>query len=298
MSAFRLALALSTLLAWSAGCSLRSGQGPASADVDLASSSPPGHDGESDSAAPPTGPADAADADRVRHPLPPIPGNPLFTNLAISGFPPAVVSVPNGATSARPVLVGLHGSGDRPDWNCDAWRHITSARGFILCLRGAYVPSESTKDDLRYTHHGGAYLRSHLEAALEALERRFAGYVDAERPVMTGFSLGATEIGQLATSNPARFPRVAQVEGGHTVWTSASVGAFAAGGGARVLFACGSRWCLPPAKAAAGRLANSGVEARVVFADVGHTTARPLQEAIMRELAWWLEGDRRWAPFP
>src|SRR5208283_1963661 len=100
---------------------------------------------------------------------------------------------------------------------------------------------------------------------------------------------------QLAIADPASFARVAQVEGGHNVWTAASVRAFAAGGGHRVLFACGSRWCIPLANAAAARLEQGGVQARIVFANVGHTTDRPIQEAIMGELAWWLDGDPRWA---
>ena len=236
-----------------------------------------------------------ADGGDARVALAPIPADPLFTNLSIPGFPEAVVSVPNGATSRRPVLIVLHGSGDRPDWNCDAWRHITGAQGFVLCPRGQFVPSESTKDDRRYTHRGGAYLRAHVDAALAALEARFAAYVDVDRPVMTGFSLGATEIGQLAIDDPSRFSRVAQIEGGHNVWTAAAIGGFSARGGRRVLLGCGSRWCVPLAKAVAGRLGKGGVEARVVFADVGHTTDRPLQEAIMGELGWFLEEDTRWA---
>ena len=239
----------------------------------------------------------ADDASGAAAALAPIPADPLFTNLTIAGFPEAVVSVPNGATSPRPVMIVLHGSGDRPDWNCDAWRHITGARGFVLSLRGQYVPAESTKDDRRYTHRGGAYLRAHVDAALEALAARFAGYVDIERPVVAGFSLGATEVAELAVGAPARFPRVALVEGGHGVWNDVTIRSFA-GEDRRVLFGCGSSWCVPSAKAAALRVANGGVQARTVYANVGHTTDRPLQEAIMSELSWFLEGDLRWASAP
>ncbi|MGH7438720.1 MAG: alpha/beta hydrolase, partial [Polyangiaceae bacterium] len=177
--------------------------------------------------------------------LPPIPAGPLFTNLAVPSYPEAVVSVPNGATSPRPVIVVLHGTGDRPDWNCDAWRHITGARGFVLCPRGDYVPPESTPGDRRFTLRGGAHLRGYLEAAFDALATRFAGYVDVEHPIVTGFSLGATEIAQIALTDPARFSRVALLEGGHGVWTPPAVAAYAAHGGTRVLFGCGSTWCTP-----------------------------------------------------
>jgi poly(3-hydroxybutyrate) depolymerase len=240
----------------------------------------------------PSGGPDAAPA------LAPLPPRPLFTNLVVPPFPEPVVSVPNGATSVRPVVVVLHGSGDRPDWNCDAWRHITGAQGFVLCPRGDDDPRESTAGDRRFTLRGGAHLRGYLRASLDALAARFGGYVDVERPVVTGFSLGAAEIARLALSDPARFPRVALLEGGHDIWTPSSIAAFAARGGSRVLFGCGSTWCLAPARAAAERLHAGGVEARVVFAAVGHTNDRPLQEAIMAELAWFLDGDPRWVARP
>ena len=117
-----------------------------------------------------------------------------------------------------------------------------------------------------------------------------------ERPVVTGFSLGATEIAQVALTEPARFPRVAMLEGGHDVWTDAAAKAFAEHGGSRVLFGCGSSWCTGPAKRTAARLERAGLEARVVFAPVGHTNDRPLQQALMTEIGWFLEGDNRWQP--
>ena len=237
------------------------------------------------------GPLEQAEPDAA---LAPIPSDPLFTNLSIPGFPESVVSVPNAATSRRPVVVVLHGSADRPDWNCDAWRHITGAFGFVLCPRGAYDPAGSTATDRRFTLRGGAHLRAYVDAGLQALQERFGPYVDIDRPIVTGFSLGATEIGQLAIGEPPRFPRVAQLEGGYAIWNPKAIATFLAGGGQRVLFGCGSGWCLPPARAAAAQLGKAGVESRVVFAPVGHTNDRPLQEALMGELEWFLGGDERW----
>jgi predicted esterase len=230
--------------------------------------------------------------------LAPLPDDPLFTNLGPGEGGTDVVAIPNGAISPRPVLVVLHGSGDRPDWNCDAWRHITGARGFVLCPRGEYVAADSTPGDKRYTIRGGAALRAHLDEAFGMLGERFAGYVDETRPLAAGFSLGATEIAQVAILHPERFSRVALLEGGHAVWTASAIRSFVDDGGRRVLFGCGSTWCLGPAQDAAKRLHAGGVEARVVQAPVGHTNDRPLQEAIMTELAWFLDGDARWAAQP
>lgn len=242
--------------------------------------------------------SDAIGLDGAWEALAPIPAEPLFTNLTIAGYPQAVVAVPNGATARRPVVLVLHGSGDRPDWNCDAWRHITGARGFILCPRGAHDPRESTAGDTRYTHRGGAYLRHHVDAALEALAERFGPYVDTATPVAAGFSLGATEIAQMAIADPARFARIALLEGGHGVWTDTTARDFSSKGGLRVLFGCGSAWCTPLAKASAAVLERHGIEAHVVYAAVGHTNDRPLQEAIMREIPWFFAEDPRWASTP
>ena len=224
----------------------------------------------------------------------PLPATPFFASVAIDGFPDAVVSLPNGANSARPVLVVLHGMGGRPDANCEAWRHIIDGSGFVLCLRGQYDPARSLPGDRRYTHVGGAYLRRHVEAGLAALQAQYPGYVDAEKPVLAGFSLGAEEVALLAQSDPPRFPRVAVLEGGVDVWFSSTIGAFASRGGKRVLFGCGAAWCSPLALAAAQGIERGGVPAHVVVANVGHTYDPPLQEAIRGELAWFFDGDDRW----
>lgn len=52
---------------------------------------------------------------------------------------------------------------------------------------------------------------------------------------------------------------------------------------------------MPVAKAAATKLEKVGVESHVVYANVGHTSDRPLQEAIVTEIGWFLGDDSRWA---
>jgi pimeloyl-ACP methyl ester carboxylesterase len=218
-----------------------------------------------------------------------------FVDLSVPGFPDAVVSLPVDASAVQPVLVVLHGMDGRPDVQCDVWRTITRARGFIVCPRGVYDPEHSPPDDARYTLPYGDILRRHVAAALEALRTRFGEIVDVERPLLAGFSLGATEAATLALSEPEVFPRIAILEGGVDGWVGTVPGSFAKGGGIRVLFGCGSSWCTPTARAAAARLSTEGVESRVAWADVGHRNAPELIEAIQRELQWFVEGDDRWA---
>jgi pimeloyl-ACP methyl ester carboxylesterase len=150
-------------------------------------------------------------------------------------------------------------------------------------------------DRRRYTHPGGDALRGHIDAALAALAERYGDLVDVRRPLLAGFSLGATEAALLAQRDGERFPRVALLEGGLDVWWPQSIDQFAWRGGTHVLFGCGSGWCTPPAQAASRRIETEGIEARVAFADVGHRDTPPLQEALRAEFAWFIDGDPRWA---
>jgi predicted esterase len=225
------------------------------------------------------------------------PPRPPFDSLDVRGFPPAVVALPAERALRRPVVVVVHGLGDWPERHCEAWRNLTAARAFVLCPRGDHAPERSRPGDRRYTHPAGPPLRRHIDAALGALAERYGGEVDAVHPTVAGFSLGATEVALLAQSDPARFPRVAILEGGLDVWIASTIRAFAAGGGERVLFGCGSSWCTPLAQAAASRIEQSGVGVLVVSTDVGHTMGPALQDALAGSLPWLL-GDEPLAQSP
>jgi dienelactone hydrolase len=230
----------------------------------------------------------------VAEPLEPLASETPFVDLPVPGFPTAVLGLPEGASSPRPVVVVIHGLASRPDTNCRAWRAMVDAWGFVLCPRGERDAQRSSVGDPRFTHPGGEPLRKHIDAALAALAERYAPYVDTDRPVLAGFSLGATEAALIAQKAPGRFPRLALLEGGLDVWYGPTIDAFA-DEGLRVLFGCGSAWCTPSASSAAARIAGrSRVESRVAFSPVGHVAAPPLQEAIRGQLAWFLAGDDRW----
>jgi len=239
------------------------------------------------SSAPPSVP----DAGEVAPGAAPMPG--FFEPLTVPGHPDAWLSLPTGATTRRPVVVVVHGAGDRPDWQCGGWRHATDAYPFVVCPKGAHS-AESTKGDERYTHAGGAALLGHIDAALAALASRYPDHADTSAPLLVGFSLGASEILALAVESPARFPRVALVEGAWDGWTDARVARFLEGGGTRVLYGCGQRACEVAARVTAQRLVRKGLDARVVFARVGHTFDVPLEEAVREQMGWLVGGDRRW----
>jgi poly(3-hydroxybutyrate) depolymerase len=218
----------------------------------------------------------------------------VFETLAVAGHPDALISLPTGATARRPVLIVVHGSGDRPNWQCEGWRSATAAFPFIVCPTGAYDARWSTPGDTRYTHTGGASLLGYIDASLAALAARYPDQADIHAPLLAGFSLGASEILGLAVKDPPRFPRIALIEGAWDGWTEARVTSYAHGGGEHVLYGAGQRDVERRQRATAKRLADAGLETRVVFAPVGHSFDQRLVDAIGAEVAWLVEGDPRW----
>jgi predicted esterase len=225
----------------------------------------------------------------------PLSSSPYFDELPLPGGNRnhTVVSLPNGAASRRPVLIALHGTGDRPDWACDAWRTITQARAWIVCPRGAHDAQWSTKTDERYAHRESLVdLAAHIDLALVELAKKYPDYVDADHPILAGFSMGAWQALRLSAREPDRFTRLAILEGGYDLAiTNAPALARAH---ARVLFGSGQPDNAAAAKNAAARLAAAGVPARTAFASVGHSFARPMQDALAPHFAWLTEGDARW----
>jgi hypothetical protein len=227
--------------------------------------------------------------------LPPLSTATDLVPLAVPGFRDAIVSVPTRATEPCPVVLALHGNFDRPEWQCEVWRGITRARAFVVCPRGIPRPDAPKSLD-RWTYGKGTEVRAEIDAALVALQARFAGYV-AEGPILyAGFSLGAIHGVGIVAGNAERHPRAVLIEGGHDGWTPARAKSFAAAGGQRVLFACGQRACKTGAAAARKTLEREGVATELVFGgEVGHTYDGPVAAEIARVFSWVVADDPRFA---
>src|SRR5690606_37492105 len=163
-----------------------------------------------------SGSADAADA--VAAEPPELTGTPLV-ELEVEGFNTAAVSVPLGARGMRPVLLALHGNYDRPEWQCSVWREITDGFPWVLCPRG--IPRADAPKSLdRWTYGSAQAVRAEISAALQALSQAYPRYVDTERPIFTGFSLGAILGVKLVSSGEGpRYRAAVFVEGGYNGWT-------------------------------------------------------------------------------
>ena len=209
-----------------------------------------------------------------------------IVELEVPGFGSAVVAPPQGTRAPRPVVVALHGYGDRPDWQCGAWTGVTEARVFVVCPRGIELPSPPGNFAF------GSLLDTEREvfAVLRALEARFTGYVSPER-ALVGFSLGASRAAQLAARNPKEFPRIALVEGGATEWSSRASRSFRDGGGERVLLVCSQAGCEGLLRAQ-GRLSEGpSTQVRVEYlGPLGHTLGPKATAKLKDPWRWLAEG--------
>jgi dienelactone hydrolase len=223
--------------------------------------------------------------------LAPLHADAALVSLPVQGFRDAVVSVPIGATEQRPVVVALHGNFDRPEWQCDVMREITSGFAFILCPRGIARRDVSKSLD-RWEYGSVKQLKQELDAGLSAVRERFAPYVADGPIVMTGFSLGAILARPIVMEDPARFSRVVFTEGGSDGWNFKR---FNSGGGSRVIFGCAQAGCAPKCRGLAQRAERAGVEVRVADGGhIGHTYDGPVAAAIQAEWSWLVETDPNW----
>jgi hypothetical protein len=275
------------------GCDTRAPAPPTSAPAAPAASAAPAAPSASIATAAEPGAPTATEVDAGTVPL--ASPSPLVA-LAVPPFRDAVVSLPLGATTPRPLVIASHGNYDRPEWQCSTWRDIVGDCAFVLCPRGVPRTDSPGPDDVRFTYDGAAPLAREIEAGLTALRARFGAYIDEGPVLYTGFSLGAILGVPFVTRDPARYTRAVLIEGGHSAWTAAAAKQFRAHGGERVLFACGQPSCVGDAKAASARLAKTGAATRVVLGPgVGHGYTGPVATAVKNELAWLLEGDERCA---
>jgi hypothetical protein len=239
--------------------------------------------------------APAPDASPAATPaLEPLRADAEIVALPVDGFRDAMVSVPIGATEKRPVMVALHGNYDRPEWQCEVWREITGGHPFILCPRG--IPrAGAPKSEDRWEYGGMDKTEKELMLGLEALAKRFPGYVDDGPMLFTGFSLGAILGRHILLKHAKRFPRAVLTEGGYEGWSIGHAKRYREAGGERVLFACGQYACKHASTQAARVLEKQQISARVADGgNIGHTYDGRVAKAISSEWDFLLGDDPRW----
>jgi pimeloyl-ACP methyl ester carboxylesterase len=228
-------------------------------------------------------------------PLPPLASQDPYVRLAVADHGDAVVSLPLGATSRRPILVAAGGAGDTPEWQCQVWRDMIQNAGFVLCPRGLPLNPGASGKDLRYYYRNHYALEREVAVGLDALRAKFPDYVDDGPVLYVGFSQGATMGMHLLLQNPKRFPRAVLIEGGMREWLPAATRRYRKGG-ERVLLVCGQPRCVTASRLSADLLERAGVKARAAYGEgEGHGYAGVVAREVRRNFAWLVEGDARWA---
>jgi pimeloyl-ACP methyl ester carboxylesterase len=194
----------------------------------------------------------------------------------------------------RPVVIGLHGNFDRPEWFCESLEPLLEGRAHALCPRGVRRTEVPVEAD-RWTLPARGRLKSEIEAGLRAL-REVPGVTIVDGPVLlAGFSLGAINASRLGVESPRRYPRLYLVEGGHAVWTSEAIGRFARQGGRGLLFGCGHAGCTAQSERICRQAIKLRLTCQVVSAkNLGHSYTDPLPRLARPGFKELLAGDERW----
>lgn len=206
-----------------------------------------------------------------------------LVGLAVPGFRDAVVSLPLGATTPRPIALALHGNFDRPEWQCEVWRRITRGEVFVLCPRG--IPRSDVPKDLDRWEWGSlAKTKAELVAALAALRARYPEHVKNAPVIFTGFSLGAILGARLIQDPELDIGAAVLTEGGYQGWTLTKVKGLKPRL-RRVLFACGQSECRNAYRYQLDGLFQKAELPAAVVADVkaGHTYDDPVAALIQSE---------------
>jgi hypothetical protein len=222
-------------------------------------------------------------------PLPPLAGAWL-ERLPLDGFGDSFVSVPLGATHPRPVMIGVHGMRDRPEWACGEWRGVTDAEPFILCPHGQ--PRDAAPG-AGLTFSSTHELEAEIDAGLSAMEARFGPYLLAGPMIYAGFSRGAILGVPILVAHPERYPRAILGEGGQDAWTQEAVRRYAADGPRRVLFVCSTRACERATRPVISLFEKAGVPVKLASAgDIGHLLDGRVVDAMKPAWPWLADALR------
>jgi pimeloyl-ACP methyl ester carboxylesterase len=202
----------------------------------------------------------------------------------------AFVVVPLGATSPRPVILGVHGAGDRHDWSCVEWQASARRYPFVVCPRGVPTSKEF------YAWGSPDLIVKRAEKALALVKDRYPAYV-ADGPVLYGgWSQGAMLTAQVVSARPGLFERVIMIEIGHTPLDANGVGfGLKAGAVTRAVVSCSSPPCRGKSRELAKTLPRYGVAVEQNdVGDRGHWFDDPVFKTLGPKIGWVTEGDPRW----
>lgn len=222
--------------------------------------------------------------------LAPLPG-PWLSPLVVDEGE-AFVAVPVGAREPRPVIVGVHGAGDRADWACSEWWATTAGYAFVVCPKGVPSPWKG------FSSWGSAeQIARRADGAVRALRARYGAHVASGPLVYGGWSQGGTLAAQVIASHPGVYTRALLLEVGHTpLDPRATVASLQRGGVERAILECTSMPCRAFGRDLDRAAKRAALPLQIVDVGLrGHVFDEPVFRALGPAFVALVEDDPRWA---
>jgi hypothetical protein len=234
---------------------------------------------------------DAAAA-RPRSALPALQAEWLVS-LPVEGFRDARVTTPQGATEPRPVVVALHGAGDRPEWACGGWRLVADAYAFVLCPTG-----EPGGGQGGFMWGDDAAVEREVNASLQALRREFGEYVAPGCALLAGFSQGAIRMVPILARGGDFCPQAVLCEGAYDGIGKNFARAFFSAGGRRLLLGCSQPYCAKVFREREIPLRAAGIDVRTVYSgERTHNLNGEMVKTLREAWPWLVRDDERWSAY-
>jgi predicted esterase len=226
--------------------------------------------------------------------LPQLVGVAWIERLDLPDGHEAFITPPIGAREPRPLIVAVHGAGDRAEWSCGGWRMVASEYAFVVCPQGLKM------DAMRFGWDSAETIRRRVSAAIVAARARFGEYI-AEGPTLyVGFSQGATLSLPTLLDPDQSFPLLALAEGGfNLIQSDRTLARLKQRGVERVLLACGTPPCFSSMKAALPRFERAGLDVAIGGDPLsGHNLNGEMQAGLQRVWPRFVAGLANWRGFP
>lgn len=226
-------------------------------------------------------------------PLRPLSGVAWIEHLELEDGHEGYVCPPIGAREPRPLIVAVHGAGDRAEWACGGWRMVAGEFAFVVCPQGVKM------DATRFAWDSAETIRRRVQSATRAARARFGQYI-AEGPTLyAGFSQGATLAGPTLLDAAQSFPFVVLAEGGYDLLRNrAWLRKLEARGVTSVLLACGTPGCFASMRAIEPNLSAIGIQA-LIGGDPqsGHNLNGEMQAGLQKVWPEFVAGLPNWRGF-
>ena len=225
--------------------------------------------------------------------LPPLLGVAWIEHLELEEGREAYVTPVIGAREPRPLIVAVHGAGDRAEWSCGGWRMVASEYAFVVCPQGLKMGG------MRFGWDSAETIRKRVKSAVAAARARFGEYIAEGPTLFVGFSQGATLAAPTLLDPEQPFPYVGLAEGGYDlIRNQRFLGQLRGRGVQRMLLACGTPVCFTSMKRAQPNFDKAQIEL-LIGGDPrsGHNLNGEMQAGLQRVWPAFVAGLPNWRGF-